>query len=381
MKIKTRHGGQQDMKTYLVTEDLFNLVSRWCYGKGVKEPEVVLERRFFDDLLERLTRALKSCCFADKNIEVVGLDTEAFDDLLKKRDHPNEPEFKEFWVSLDDVYAQPTGTCESKYNISITRYVAGNLSDKGRGPRPEIEKPSLDGQVLSLDDQVLKCVLEYRGVLDKRGLDRNRFPLVLVDDGTFKGKTITTILKKFADQHESFRAVRLGVARSEGIKEISEWSETDTEDGRIHRVPFIGASKLCPPLIDWVCERDFFPGVLYGGRVVVSRTNLKPLRVSGLPVRAQYLYLWGEPGWASIESGKTDFTIMALRLSIELWDYLETVLKRRILVEDLSAIPLKLYGDCKKNKNKLLKSSWVSLLKTGCQDLIETHDDPEEPYP
>jgi hypothetical protein len=321
--------------------------------------------------------------FCNKNIEVIGLDTEAFDDLLTKRDHPNSEFFREFWVSLDDVYPQPTEACESKYNISITRYVRTNWEDidknndrddMGRGPRPESESSSVD-------DQVRDCVNEYHRTLRERGLKKKDFPLVLIDDGTFNGKTIIRVLKRFAIQGESFTAVRLGVAHYNGIDAIAEWSEADVINKAIYRVPFIGASKLCPPLKDWVCERDFFPGVLYGGRVVGEdkQGHLVPLRVDGLPVRTQYLYGWGKPIWASIEEGEIDFTIKALQLSIELWTYLETeVLKRVVRVKHLPAMPLKLYGDYQKSRKTLMQKPWLKILVDERENLIRIHGDPSK---
>ena len=147
MNIKTRHGGLEDKSTYVVTEDLFYLVGRWCEKKGVKNAEDVLDKEFFLRLLDSLTKSIKEYCFSKKNVEVVGLDTEAFNDLLMKRDHPSNKKFKEFWVALDDVYPRPREECESKYNISITRYITQDMEeflkdrsgndreDMGRGPR------------------------------------------------------------------------------------------------------------------------------------------------------------------------------------------------------------------------------------------------------
>src|SRR5947209_12525836 len=322
MNIKTRHGGLEDKSTYVVTEDLFYLVGRWCEKKGVKNAEDVLDKEFFLRLLDSLTKSIKEYCFSKKNVEVVGLDTEAFNDLLMKRDHPSNKKFKEFWVALDDVYPRPREECESKYNISITRYITQDMEeflkdrsgndreDMGRGPRPE-------GHAPPLDDQVRECVNQYHKTLKKRSLSKDEFPLVLIAAGTWDGKTIISILNKFAAQGETLRAVRLGVAHTKGITRISEWSKPNRENRTSYRVPFIGASKLCPPLEDWVCERDFFPGVLYGGRVVGkidSKGNLLPLKVKGLPVRAQYLHEWGKPEWASIREGGEHLTITALLL-------------------------------------------------------------------
>lgn len=371
-----RKNNNEAKTAYLVTEDLSLVVCRWCEMQSPKIPTTKLkESDFFGSLLNQLEAALGSS-FDQVQTKVVTLQRSVFDDLLKKRDLISDDRGKivpgkapsEFWVALDNVYPTPLLDKDpAKYNMSITRYVDSNgkpfEDEEGHGSRPE------DGET-NLHHQVNECVNKWDDAVEKYG---KKLPIILVDDGTFTGETICQVLTEFAKQEVIINSVRLGVAKSEGIDRIASWSPPPVSPGGkrgLEGVYFIGASKLCPPLKDWICERDFFPGVLYAGRVVARKDDdgiVRPLRVGTrrIPVRSQYLYEWGNPyTWASItEEKQRSFTLAALKLSIELWTELEALARRTIKVQDLPAVPAKLFDNDKYEMNHILKKSWLHVLK------------------
>lgn len=376
----------ESKKAYIVTEDLSLVVCRWC---NMQRPEIptdeLRDSGLFEQLLEGLKFALEEHCFDTETIAVCTLQRSIFDDLLMKRDTVCDAQGiiderkkpKEFWVALDDVYPTPLHDKDpAKYNMSITRYVtsAGKPfeGEASHGPRPERGEKNLLRQVRECVDRWEDAKAKYN--------DKN-LQIVLVDDGTFSGETICQVLTEFAEQHVFINSVRLGVAKRKGIDRIASWTPPPhiaPKKGELDRVYYIGASKLCPPIKDWVCERDFFPGVMYGGKVVARRHEdgtVRPLRVGEkrIPVRSQYLYGWGNPGlWASIpEDAQRPFTVAALKLSIILWTKLEQLAGRTILVEDLPAVPAQIYKP-PAEMSAVLKRPWIGVLEEELNNLEVT---------
>jgi hypothetical protein len=318
-----------------------------------------VEPAFFDEILEDVRAVLQKTCFADGKVRVRPLPRTAFDNLLRKPE-PRDGEPEELWISLDDVYPNPAGENETKINLSITRYIDSNGEKLGHGPRPEYRDRDLQ-----LDAEIAKCV---QGILAR--LSDREMRLVIVDDGTFDGGTIVDALDILVRHNVFVEQVRLGVAKPKGVKTISSWTKK-AQDGTWRSIPFISASKLCPPIKDWVCERDFFPGVLYAGKVIGTKDpngRLLPLRVGDarLPVRAQYLDGWGNPDSASLPpTSKQVATVALLDVAIKLWtriqDWVGT--ERPILVRDLPAIPRRLYDKNAERMNERLSRPWIDELK------------------
>jgi hypothetical protein len=360
--MKKRTSKAKARRAYIVTEDLSLLVCRWCSQQKPKIPtESLQQSSFFKDTLDQLAHALRKHCFSEDDVEVITLQGTTFDDLLSKQDAATD--LREFWVSLDDVYPKPLGESESKYNMSVTRYVDTGGNKLGHGPRPETSKKSLK-------EQVRECVNIWEDT--KRQKDLDELPLILIDDGTFDGDTVKEVLDEFAKQEVFINSVRLGVAKRMGIEAIADWRfEEAPADGetRIHKIYFIGASKLCPPI------HDFVPGVLYAGKVVAQKKGdeIEPLRVGEqkIPVRSQYLYGWGNViSWASIPEEKAkQFTADALKLSIQLWERLEHLRQEPILVKNLPAIPQILYSKDPVRMQSQLGRSWLEVLRKRQEEI------------
>lgn len=338
--------------TYLVTEDLSKIITRWCTDEKNK-PYPDPEGQFYKEIMESLCESLQEYCFPDKTVKVINLPRESFADILDRRKSHDANALNEFWVSLDDVYANVGTKGQDGFQISITRFVDKDDGELERGPRPE---SNFD----TIDEQILACARSWRSA---GGPSR---PVVLIDDGTFTGKTITTVLEKLADEEIFVDSIRLGVANPSAITAIAKWKHRKT--GRSIR--FLGCLKLCPPVFDWVAERDFFPGVPFSGRVVgkIENNVVVPQRAapSNKPFRKPYL-LGTSMGrieeWARIDRGKSEFTCAAIKLSIKLWAELERTWGQEIRVKELAAIPWPLYRSDANEMNEILDMRWIDVLE------------------
>lgn len=361
-RLKERQGN-----TYLVTEDLSKLIKKWCTKdreeKGL-EPLPYPKKRFFNGIMEKLCASLQTHCFPhdeadpDKNVKVENLPLDSFADILNRKRSKDAKRYNEFWVSLDWVYANVGEQEKDGFNISVTRFVDSDEKELKRGTRPEkIERFG------SVREQIDRCVEIYRELSKTK--ERK---VVLVDDGTFTGRTVVKILKLLAEQGVFVDSIRLGVAKPAAVNVIADWKDEKTGRG----ISFLSCLKLCPPVKDWVAERDFFPGVPLSGRVVGTMVNGTPVatRTNPLqkPVRKSYLAGWGNmQNWAAIDTGKDAFTIAALDLSIQLWEEIERLWRPSghgpILVSELDAIPWAIYCSSPEKMKKRLEMRWVDVLK------------------
>lgn len=337
--------------TYIVTEDLSTLISDWCQQISKPAPR----KEFFDNILERLCKALEAHCFMDSEIRVFPLQMDSFSDVLR-RSHPDHA--KEFWICLDEVFPKACKPGEYDFCLSISRLVDEDGNDLGRGARPESPYDTLE-------EQISRCAEHYRRTIEKRS-----FPVVLVDDGTFDGHTVVTVLGLLAREGILVETVRLGVAKLNGIKNITRWEYPlpQSKKAEVHRVRFLGCSKLCPPIFDWICERDFFPGVPFGGRALgdLQSGRLIPKRLlsGSKSVRQAYLEGWGRPReWAGLLKGIKRFTWEAIGLSIELWEHLENLWSEKILVRTLPSLPHKLYSSNSDRLEENFGMLWLQILR------------------
>jgi hypothetical protein len=350
-------------RDYLVTEDLSLLIPQWLKRRRISYNSDILNTMFWETLLSKLTDSLQTNCFPSRKIEVVSLALTEFGSRLRKSIE-NE---SEFWVCLDDVYATLDNDIdpESRFDLSITRYVDTDWEDLDLGPRPSRidEKPPIRFQDL-IDDQVVACIAQF----NKFNSKKRDAKLVVVDDGVFKGETMIKVLNAFNTHKKEVNKMYFGISKRDGYKEVCEWHGT-RKDGRPYQPT---GSLACdrPYVYDWVCERDFFPGVPLAGRVVGEyvKRELRPLVVRTgelqIPIRAQYLQDWGHvTKWASLETNLNKFTLDALNLSIEMWKKIEEATKMRLKLRDLSTIPQKVLSDSLIPVNQLLEENWVEVLE------------------
>lgn len=157
-------------------------------------------------------------------------------------------------VSLDRAYLHVAT------HLDIARFVDNTGRDCGLGPRPDA--PPLLRQFRNLKEAGLREV-------------------VLVDDVVFTGELIERIIHCLSRMGVLVPLVCAGIGITEGIRRINQ-SRREVRCVRRYN-----------EVIDEVCERDFYPGVPFSGRLLVRDEN------AGVP----YLLPFGNPGkWASIPS-------------------------------------------------------------------------------
>ena len=317
--------------------------------KDATEP--VLPTEFFNRLADRLIASIQRACFLNKDVIVEKVPLDFFRNLFLRR--PEQE--KEFWVSLDNkVYV-----IDANFYLDVTRLVDEDRLpiDSGVkiGSRPENPKPFFQ--------QLDECIEKITKI-------NMPMKIVLVDDGTFEGDTITNVLDALADRGIIVDEVRLGICRAEGEQKITAWQwPKDADPMKAYRIGWVKTAGTCPVLWDWVCERDFFPGVPLCGRAVGRKTaqSLPPESIltspGQKPVRVPYLSPQGREEWVSLTHGFRNFSQEAVDLTIELWGKMEEVLGRTILVRDIPTIPFWLYSKDSSVWGKCMEEPWLKVLR------------------
>lgn len=192
-------------------------------------------------------------------------------------------------VSLDRAY-----TSKNAHFLDIARAV--NDRNEGVGLRPRPGAASLVEQVEAL-----------RGVVHG--------PVTLVDDVIFSGDGAVDFITLLSDAGIRVVSVRAAICVGVGFRKVSKL------------VPDVKCVRYYERLYDEVCERDFYPGAPFAGRVLADGGNV------GVP----YVYPFGDPvGWASVpEERATAFSIFCIRQSIDLFTAIEQASGRPVRCADL----------------------------------------------
>lgn len=188
-------------------------------------------------------------------------------------------------VSLDKVYVE----CSS--NLEITRGVDSENKDQGLFHRTGA--PLLRNQLRSLS-----------------GLKE----VVLVDDVVYSGSLVDRVIRCLSYYGVRVPLVCAGIGISEGLRRINSERE-------------IRCVRTYEEVIDEVCERDFFPGVPYCGRLLIGHSNV------GVP----YILPFGNPrSWASIpEESTVPLSKKCIELTRRLFEEIESCSNRPILCSNL----------------------------------------------
>jgi len=231
--------GARDQKPYVVSEDIHLLLQGWAGEKGFKLPPA----EFFDQLREGFVDYMQQIFPYFELVSEEELALGLKDLVLASGLRP---------VSLDRVYF-----CTDP-GLDIARLVGLEGEDMGLGRR---------GNALLL----LSQFRNLQKLEDKK--------IVLVDDVIFTGDLLTRLVGILAKSGLCVGEICAGVGIDPGIQKLQEMGYKVNCVCRYHDV------------IDEICERDFYPGVPFSGRLLAGEKNI------GLP----YILPFGQPGeWASI---------------------------------------------------------------------------------
>jgi len=191
-------------------------------------------------------------------------------------------------ISLDRVYY------DGSFKIDVSRLVDFAGNNQGLGERPS---------TLPLAEQIKQ--LQDAGIKEA----------ALVDDVIFSGDGIVEIVELLESNDIHIPLVCAGIGIAQGIH-------------RIHGIKCeISCVRTYDDVIDEVCERDFYPGVPFSGRLLVGSQN----------IGAPYLQPFGDPeAWASIPASRaTSFSRFCLRSACKLFAEIEECSNREVLCHDL----------------------------------------------
>ncbi len=299
---------------YVLTEDLHPLMHGWCKRNRLKAPGVHWFARNHQLLRKSLSEMLN---VGDDVVMLDSLPYTYMSECIQAVISEYVPKHINMGniLSADTVYLPNMGF--ELYPLEINRMV--NLSGediKGRYARSGFN--NLKEQIISFGQEINEV----------SGFSRK---IIIIDDGIWTGETIKTAVDIAKEVGLEVIAVVVGVSchKDGALIDLG----LDNCDVRI--VNTYGYSR---PVVDWVCERDFFVGTPYGGRTVVDGAVI----TSGLNVGAYYVEnkKWLKK-WGSVaDNSSNDFAKFCLHKSRDLYVEIEMLSKRKVNVSLLERIPL-----------------------------------------
>lgn len=267
---------------YVVSNDLMTALGPWLAEKKLAAPcsELVKDiRRIMHDSLSGI--------FSEVQVLSETALKQGVGVLISERKLPI--------VSLDPLIAIPHST------ISISRAVDVLRKDAGIVNRYGSEE---------IQEQIKKVADGIQG------------DVALVDDVIFSGKTISDyIIPLLRKNGVVVREVISAVGIQSGVKLLQS------------RGVIVSCVKMFESVKDEVCERDFFPGIPFSGRAVISEINC------GMP----YVEPFGDmENWASIPRNHVrDFSKVCIEQTARLFENIEERSGCTIRCADL---PRKVFG-------------------------------------
>lgn len=308
-----KDGDDHHRTIYLLTCDLGRNIETLRLV-GLKTPEA--SDVYFEQLGKELVRALQGSLPKGVIVKRISMDTLSENILTK------------IWAKkLEHEDALVVSTCADianmahGYTLEINRIVDFDGSVIGRGPRPS--HPPIDEQVTAI-----KVMSEGR-------------PVILVEDGAFSGGTLSYIAKLFQEKRINLVTIVIGFIFPNARNELEK-----TFKGEL-----VVAEEIDQDILDWMPDHDFFPFTPNCGRVCGisigknGKGEVVPLYDRhGFSYSIPYLSPYCDMGkWASIPVPQCyRFSLFCIHKSIELFEMLEQLNKKRIKVSEIVSPRLKI---------------------------------------
>ena len=263
-----------ETKPYVVSGDIYLLLSNWAKEKNFVLPE----KEFFQKLRQEFRNYIQ---------QIFPLYEFISEEEILNHFHSATSRYNIPFVSLDPVYFP------GDFPLSITRTVDANLIDCGL--RHRFASPNLLNQLKTIKASGQK-------------------EIGLIDDVIFSGVLAERVIKLLSRLGLKVIFVCAGVGINEGLNKISQSRN-------------FSCARVYNDVIDEVCERDFYLGIPYSGRSLLSPKNI------GLP----YFLPFGKPTkWASIpEKKQKEFSLFCLKQSIFLFEEIEKISQKIITGSDI----------------------------------------------
>lgn len=264
-----------DQRPYVVSGDIKTLLTLWADDRGFQLPDDEFFRQLRSDFGEYMSQIFPGFEYIPEDELTRGLCTLVSESGVVP-------------LSLDRVY-YPTDL-----RIDIARQVDAEGNDRGLSRRGN--SPAL--------------ITQFRR-LKKSGVQE----VSLVDDVIFSGDLISRVGKALNTSGVRVAGIYAGIGIQEGL--------TLLEDQGYN----VECVRSYDSVIDEICERDFYPGVPFSGRLVDPENN----------VGAPYVLPFGNPAkWASIpESWQRSFSNFCILQTIKLFNGIEQTSNKGVLCNDL----------------------------------------------
>lgn len=278
---------ESDHKIYVVSEDICVLLGNWASARGFQPPRPEFIAGLRDELKDRLESYFGRGWVA---LHTVAMIREGFKKLVRPDDPPA--------VSLETVYCLPRG-----HRLDIARAVDGELMPARDRIVARPGTPSIEDQIKRLSAADLK-------------------EITLVEDVLFTGGIIKDLIPYLEARNIRLRLMLAGIAKVEGIKLLKTLG-VETRAVVVYPDEYI---------IDEVCERDFYAGVPYSGKVIVNGYSGN--------LGACYFEPLGKPAeWASIpDHDCREWSKFCFEQSIKLWTEIEERSGRIVRCNDLDRV-------------------------------------------
>lgn len=281
----------EDEGYYVVSEDVVSLLAQWAAPRGFVLPPA----HFFVSLRNEMRRKLEGFFPRVMLVSEEGL-RRAFRECLG--DMPPRA-----LVSADYVYA-PQGCL----HLEISRLTAENMESEGQGSRNSLP--------VARQLEVLRSTAEE--------------PVTLVDDVLFSGESACGLIRMVRARQIEVAQIFAGISTRGAVQRIRA------------KYPKIGIySVLYFPngVLDEVCERDFYAGVPFSGRVV-GRGGIALAPEQGLPYFQPFIDKAHVREWSSVPLKHVEeWSHFCCSQSIALWTAIEKCSGKEVRCSDLSRRP------------------------------------------
>ena len=303
--------GRSGHHHYIVTEDLYPLMRDWAKPWGF----VVPNQRWFAHNHSLLRQHLEESLTSRDRVVII--DSLPYFYVLEElqqlvyRLHAHLDIEVGCVISLDRVYGLEMNC--PHFLLEVNRLTDLNTKEVSHRSRPNIE--SIEKQI----GQIIKEMVSYH--------------VIVVDDGIWTGDSMRWILQRLQEHSLKVEAVVVGVH----IKQPGHAVDFGIKTGRVQAVQTYTDTR---PVLDWVCERDFFIGVPLGGRTITGYESLPGIQnwqSVGACYSSQADWL---RDWASINGDSESFMRFCLERSAALFTEIENLSHTPVILRHLARLPL-----------------------------------------
>lgn len=285
--------------TFVVSEDIDVLLKKWAEKNNFRIPE----KEFFLELRKEMKQKLLEF-FPDVHF----IAEEEISSYIRRSTFGKESHI----VSLDKVY-----TSDGFLTLEATRMVGKNFKDLDNTSRSHV----------SIEEQIKTIALHAQQ------------PVVLIDDVIYSGNNLIDIIQRMKRAGIEVSSIITGISIGMGAEKILSEFDYISIYSTVHY----------EKVIDEVCERDFYVGVPFSGRLLGSVVDGIPVPNDpeiGVPYFLPFANVEKTMSWGSIpEERVEDWSRFCISQSIKLWEKIETTSGKKVLCSDVKRIPISFSKD------------------------------------